>query len=60
MAGKRKSRKRRQAAPRPRPAAYERSRARDEQARAALKPLGPGERPLAVTIGAVAAAALAL
>jgi hypothetical protein len=63
MAGKRKSRKRRQASPRPagpRPAAYERSRARDEEARAALKPLTPGERPLAVTIGAVAASALAL
>jgi hypothetical protein len=39
---------------------YARSRARDEAARAALKPLRPGERPLAVTIGAIAAALLAL
>jgi hypothetical protein len=39
---------------------YARSRARDEAARAALKPLGPGERPLAVTVGAVAAALLAM
>jgi hypothetical protein len=39
---------------------YSRSRARDEQARAALKPLRPGERPLAVTIGAAAATLLAL
>jgi hypothetical protein len=64
MAGKRKSRKRRQgqgpATPRPRPAAYERSRARDEEARAKLKPLAPGERPLAVTVGALAAGVLAL
>jgi hypothetical protein len=39
---------------------YSRSRAKDEQARAALKPLRPGERPLAVTVGAVAAALLAV
>ena len=39
---------------------YARSRERDEAARAALVPLRPGERPLAVTIGALAAAALAL
>jgi hypothetical protein len=65
MAGKRKSRKRRK--PQPRPAAgapaprgYERSRVRDEEARAALKPLAPGERPVAVTVGAIAAAALAV
>nr|MBA3264606.1 hypothetical protein [Thermoleophilaceae bacterium] len=31
-----------------------------EQARAGLKPLRPGERPTAVTVGAIAAAALAL
>jgi hypothetical protein len=62
MASKRKSRKRRQGppSPRPRPAAYERSRARDEEIRQSLEPLTPGERPLAVTIGAVAAAVLAL
>jgi hypothetical protein len=62
----RKSRKRRKPAQRPaRPAppaprGYERSRARDDAARAALKPLRPGERPTAVTVGAVAAAAIGL
>jgi hypothetical protein len=39
---------------------YARGRARDEAARAALKPLAPGERPTAVTVGAIAAGALAL
>jgi hypothetical protein len=39
---------------------YARSRERDEAARAELEPLGPGERPLAVTIAAVLAALLAL
>jgi hypothetical protein len=39
---------------------YSRSRAKDEQARAALKPLRPGERPVAVTVGAVAAVLLAV
>jgi hypothetical protein len=71
MARKRKSR-RRPAAAKP-PAArseagtaapsegggYSRSRAKDEAARAALKPLAPGERPAAVTAGAIAAALLA-
>jgi hypothetical protein len=62
----RKSRKRRKPAQRPpRPAqatprGYERSRVRDEAARAALKPLRPGERPTAVTVGAVAAAVIGL
>ena len=62
----RKTRKRRKPAQRPpRPAApaprgYERSRARDEAARAALKPLRPGQRPTAVTVGAVAAAVIGL
>jgi hypothetical protein len=66
MAGNRKSRKRRRPAPRPAraaapaPSGYARSRARDEAARAALKPLRPGQRPTAVTVGAIAAAALAL
>jgi cation transport ATPase len=73
MASNRKSRKRRKPAARrsSRPAAptspasaeprgYERSRARDEEARAALRPLRPGERPTAVTVGAIAATALAL
>jgi uncharacterized membrane protein len=74
MAGKRKSRKRRrgQSAPRAAPApaqqgatpdaaprGYARSRAREDAARAALKPLAPGERPVAVTVGAIAAAVLA-
>jgi hypothetical protein len=34
---------------------YARNRARDEAARAALKPLPPGERPTAVTVAAVVA-----
>jgi hypothetical protein len=37
---------------------YARGRERDAAARAALKPLAPGERPLAVTVGAVLAALL--
>ena len=66
MASNRKSRKKRRRAQRPpRPAApeprgYERSRARDDAARASLKPLRPGERPTAVTVGAVAAGLLGL
>ena len=66
MASNRKSRKRRRATPPQPPAepalpeAYARRRARDEEARAALKPLAPGERPAAVTVGAIAAALLAL
>jgi hypothetical protein len=47
-------------APAPAAGAYSRSRARDDAARAALKPLRPGERPRAVTVGAIAAALLAL
>ncbi len=39
---------------------YSRSRAKNEAARAALKPLGPGERPTAVTVGAIVAALLGL
>jgi hypothetical protein len=59
------SRKRRRSAPRgsAEPAlqrGYARGRARDEAARAALVPLRPGERPTAVTVGAVAAGLLAL
>jgi len=38
---------------------YARSRAKSDAARAALKPLAPGERPTAVTVGAIAAVALA-
>jgi hypothetical protein len=67
MASKRTSRKRRKqrrasTVPPRAPAAtgYARSREKDEQARAALKPLRPGERPVAVTVGAVAAGLLAL
>jgi hypothetical protein len=67
VARNRKSRKRRQAANRPKPApaaapegGYARSRAKDDAARAALKPLRRGERPGAVTVGAIAAAILAL
>jgi hypothetical protein len=39
---------------------YARGRARDDAARAALKPLAEGERPLAVTIAGVVALLLAL
>jgi hypothetical protein len=39
---------------------YARSRQRDDAARAQLEPLRPGERPPAVTIGALAAAGLAV
>jgi hypothetical protein len=39
---------------------YERSRKRDEEARASLEPLAPGERPAAVTVAAVVAALLGL
>jgi hypothetical protein len=70
VARNRKSRKRRRGTARPAPAspspsapaggAYARSRARDDAARAALKPLRPGQRPTAVTVGAIAAAVLAL
>ena len=59
-----KKRKRRAKPPAERPAeaapsGYSRSRAKNEAARAALKPLGPGERPTAVTVGAIVAALLA-
>ncbi len=37
---------------------YARGRAKDDAARAALKPLAEGERPTAVTVGAVAAGVL--
>jgi hypothetical protein len=39
---------------------YARGRAKDAEARAKLKPLAPGERPTAVTVGAVVAAIAAL
>jgi len=39
---------------------YARARAKEDEARAGLEPLEPGERPRAVTVAAVAAAVLAL
>ena len=50
-----------EADPRPEPEqrGYARGRAKDEAARAALKPLAPGERPGAVTVGAIVALVLA-
>jgi len=39
---------------------YARAEVRNQEARAALKPLAEGERPLVVTIGAVVAALIAL
>jgi cation transport ATPase len=42
------------------PARPSRSEARNAEARAALEPLAPGERPTPVTVAAVVAAALAL
>jgi hypothetical protein len=41
------------------PRGYARSRAKDDAARAALKPLARGERPTAVTVGAIVALVLA-
>jgi hypothetical protein len=41
------------------PRGYARGRAKDDAARAALKPLPRGQRPTAVTVGAIAAVALA-
>jgi cation transport ATPase len=43
-----------------RPSGYARSRAKDDAARAALRPLRPGERPGAVTAGAIIATLLAV
>jgi MFS family permease len=66
MASKRTSRKRRRqrrastVPPRAPVSGYERSRAKDEEVRASLQPLRPGERPVAVTVGAVVATLLAL
>lgn len=52
----RQKRKRKQRGrPAPRPERMSRSEAKNAAARAALVPLAPGERPLAVTIGAVVA-----
>jgi cation transport ATPase len=71
MSSKRTSRKRRKqrrgSAPPPRPAetpapagGYARLRAKDEEARANLQPLRSGERPTAVTVGAIVATGLAV
>jgi len=65
MAKKRKSRGQQRVATPSRPAApaeggYARSRAKNEAARAALEPLAPGERPMAVTVGAIVAALFAV
>ena len=64
MADKRQKRKRRQAqrsATREAVAErYERGREKDELARESLEPLEPGERPPAVTVGAIVAILLAL
>jgi cation transport ATPase len=64
MATRRKSRKRRtrsEGRPAgPPPQAYARSRGKDEEARAKLEPLAPGERPMAVTVAAVVAAVFAI
>jgi hypothetical protein len=59
LAQSRKRRKNRQQAAATPPSRPSRSQAKDEAARAALKPLGPDERPTAVTVGAIAAALLA-
>jgi hypothetical protein len=63
--GKRRKRKRKHRAARPRggeamAAGYARAREKDEEARAALEPLEPGERPTAVTVGAGVALLFAL
>src|SRR4051794_30933302 len=62
---KRQKRKRKQRAARPSggeamATGYSRARAKDDEARAALVPLEPGERPTAVTVGAVVALLFAL
>jgi hypothetical protein len=46
--------------PGPTPRGYARSRARDDAVRESLEPLAPGERPGAVTIAAILAAAIAV
>lgn len=55
--GKQRSRSPQQA--RPAAQGYAAARRKDEAARKALKPLRPGERPAAVTVGAIAALVLA-
>jgi MFS family permease len=55
--GQRERKRRKQSVTAP---GYERSRERDEQIRAALPPLAPGERPRAVTVAAVVAVLIAI
>jgi hypothetical protein len=57
MAKKRKKSRGKQAPAEPRPS---RSEAKNEAARVALEPLAPGERPTAVTVGAIVAVLCAL
>ena len=58
MSNRQKRKARQRAAPQPRPPS--RSELKDAEARAALVPLAPGERPTAVTVGAIVAATLGL
>jgi hypothetical protein len=59
--GKRKRKQRGGPGPRERmERGYARAEERNQEAREALKPLGEGERPLVVTIGAAVSAAIAL
>jgi hypothetical protein len=60
LARGKRSRKRKRAARSTPQAAPSRSEAKDAAARAALEPLAKGERPAAVTVGAVVAAVLAV
>jgi hypothetical protein len=57
--GRRRAAEARRPPPAEEPRGYARGRAKDEAARAALKPLAPGERPTAVTVGAIVALLLA-
>lgn len=58
MAEERRKRKQRGGSPMER--GYAKAEQRNQEAREALKPLAPGERPLVVTIGAVLAALVAV
>jgi hypothetical protein len=63
MSSRQKRKRRRRAGTQPQPQEPRppsRSELKDAEARAALKPLAPGERPAAVTVGAIVAATLGL
>ena len=60
MSSRQKRKQRRRAAAQPQPKQPSRSELKDAEARAALVPLEPGERPVAVTVGAIVAALLGL